>query len=60
MATAITFRNLGALFFGLSLIALAVGGQGSLLGVRATMKEFGDIVSNALMSVYFVGFLLGA
>lgn len=60
MATKTTVKNLIPLFIGLSLIALAVGSQGSLLGVRATIEEFGDLVTGALMSAYFVGFLLGS
>ena len=60
MATGKTLKNLIPLFIGLALIALAVGSQGSLLGIRATLEEFGDLVTGALMSAYFVGFLLGA
>ena len=60
MATKKTLKNLIPLFIGLALIGLAVGSQGSLLGVRATLEEFGDLVTGALMSAYFVGFLLGA
>ncbi|MCR8922958.1 MFS transporter [Dasania sp. GY-MA-18] len=60
MATATAIRNLIPLFIGLALIALAVGSQGSLLGVRSTIEGFGDVVTGGLMSAYFVGFLLGA
>ncbi|MDG0969316.1 MAG: MFS transporter [Porticoccaceae bacterium] len=48
------------LFAGLSLIGLAVGVQGSLLGVRATLEGFDDFLVGLLMSCYFAGFLAGS
>ena len=39
-----TVVNVWPLFFGLSLIGLAVGVQGSLLGVRAEREGFPDIL----------------
>jgi MFS family permease len=48
------------LFFGLSLIGLAVGVQGSLLGVRAELEGFNDTLIGLLMSCYFAGFLVGS
>tara|TARA_R110000868_G_scaffold411207_4_gene702360 strand:+ start:86911 stop:88191 length:1281 start_codon:yes stop_codon:yes gene_type:complete len=60
LATAVAIRNLIPLFIGLALIALAAGSQGSLLAVRSTIEGFGDVITGALMSSYFVGFLLGA
>lgn len=60
MATRKAIKNLIPLFIGLCLIGLAVGVQGSLLGIRATLEGFGDIVTGGLMSAYFVGFLLGS
>jgi MFS family permease len=59
MAVRIVF-NLWPLFFGLSLIGLAVGVQGSLLGVRASMEGFTDASIGVVMSAYFVGFLAGS
>ena len=48
------------LFAGLSLIGLAVGVQGSLLGVRAELEGFDDYLIGLLMSCYFTGFLAGS
>jgi MFS family permease len=48
------------LFAGLSLIGLAIGVQGSLLGVRAAIEGFDDLLIGLLMSCYFAGFLAGS
>ena len=48
------------LFAGLSLIGLAVGVQGSLLGVRAELEGFDNYLIGLLMSCYFAGFLAGS
>ncbi|MCS5593240.1 MAG: MFS transporter [Porticoccaceae bacterium] len=48
------------LFVGLSLIGLAVGVQGSLLGVRGAIEGFDDMSIGLLMSCYFAGFLAGS
>ena len=55
-----TVVNLWPLFFGLSLIGLAVGVQGSLLGYRAELEGFKDSLIGLVMSAYFAGFLLGS
>ena len=55
-----TVVNLWPLFFGLSLIGLAVGVQGSLLGVRAELEGFSDALIGVVMSAYFAGFLAGS
>jgi len=47
------------LFLGLALIGLAVGAQGTLLGIRAAKEEFGTSVTGLVMASYFMGFLLG-
>jgi MFS family permease len=49
-----------ALFFGLSLLMLGIGLQGTLLGLRATLEGFDATVIGAVMSSYFVGFLFGS
>ncbi|MFQ5784336.1 MAG: MFS transporter [Alphaproteobacteria bacterium] len=46
-----------ALFFGIALLMLGNGLQGSLLGVRATLEGFSTGVTGVVMSGYFVGFL---
>ena len=55
-----TVFSIWPLFAGLSLIGLAVGVQGSLLGVRATLEGFDDFLIGLLMSCYFAGFLAGS
>ena len=42
------------------MIGLAVGVQGSLLGVRAAIEGFDDLLIGLLMSCYFAGFLAGS
>jgi MFS family permease len=48
------------LFFGLTLIGISIGMQGSLLGIRAELENFNDFLIGLLMSSYFGGFLLGS
>ncbi len=55
-----TVVRLWPLFFGLSLIGLAVGVQGSLLGFRAELEGFSDGLIGLVMSAYFAGFLAGS
>jgi MFS family permease len=55
-----TVVSLWPLFLGLSLIGLAVGVQGSLLGVRAAHEGFEDGLIGLVMSAYFAGFLAGS
>ncbi|MDB9999758.1 MFS transporter [Porticoccaceae bacterium] len=55
-----TIFSIWPLFAGLSLIGLAVGVQGSLLGVRAELEGFDDYLIGLLMSCYFAGFLAGS
>jgi MFS family permease len=55
-----TLISLWPLFFGLSLIGLAIGFQGSLLGYRAEMEGFRGSLIGLLMSAYYGGFLVGA
>ena len=55
-----TVARLWPLFLGLSLIGLAVGVQGSLLGIRAALEGFDDGWIGLVMSAYFAGFLAGS
>jgi len=55
-----TVISIWPLFLGLSLIGLAVGVQGSLLGIRAELEGFDDSLIGLLMSCYFAGFLGGS
>jgi len=49
-----------ALLFGMGMLLLGNGLQGSLLGVRAAEESFGSTVTGVVMSGYFVGFLIGS
>ena len=53
-------RTIWPLFFGLFLLALAIGVQNSLLGLRASIEGFEMTVTGFIMSGYFVGFLFGS
>ena len=55
-----TVISLWPLFFGLSLVGLAAGVQGTLLGYRAEVEGFNDALTGLIMSAYFAGFLLGS
>ena len=55
-----TIIHVWPLFVGLSLIGLAVGVQGSLLGVRAELEGFSSLAIGMVMSCYFAGFLGGS
>ena len=53
-------KNSWALFLGMSLIMLAHGFQGSLLGVRAVQEEFSLTATGFMLSGYYVGYFIGA
>ncbi len=55
-----TFLAAWPLFFGISMIMIGNGLQGTLLGVRATMEGFPTYATGIIMSMYYVGFLLGS
>ena len=48
------------LFFGLSLILIGNGLQGSLLGIRATLEGFDSIIIGIVVSAYYWGFLFSS
>jgi len=48
------------LFFGLALIMVGNGLQGTLLGVRASMEGFDAATIGFIMSLYYLGFLGGS
>lgn len=48
------------LFFGLALIMIGNGLQGTLLGVRATIEGFETSTIGLIMSIYYIGFLAGS
>lgn len=47
------------LFFGLALLMIGNGLQGTLLGVRADIEGFGTATTGLIMSLYYFGFLAG-
>lgn len=49
-----------ALLFGITLLMLGNGLQGSLLSLRATIEGFPTTVTGLLMSGYYMGFLVGS
>jgi MFS family permease len=53
-------RSAWALFFGLGLIMIGNGLQGTLLGVRAELEGFNATMTGVIMSGYYVGFLTGS
>lgn len=48
------------LFFGISMIMIGSGLQGTLLGVRATAEDFSPSMIGLIMSMYYVGLLAGS
>lgn len=52
-------RNSWALFLGMGLIMLGNGLQATLLGVRASMEDFGTTITGVVMSGYFIGLITG-
>ena len=53
-------HNSWPLFFGIGLIMVGNGLQGTLLGVRATMEGFDTATIGLIMSLYYFGFLGGS
>lgn len=54
-----TLRASWPLFFGLFMIMMGNGLQGTLLGIRASLEHFPTWLTGLIMSFYFVGFLAG-
>lgn len=55
-----TLKSVWTLLFGIGLLMLANGLQGSLLGVRAESEGFDPTVIGLIMSGFFAGILLGS
>ncbi len=49
-----------ALLFGVALLSLGNGLQGTLLGIRASSEDFGAIITGVVMSAYSIGLLVGS
>ena len=56
----LALRQCWVLFVGLLLIMLGNGLQGSLIGVRANLESFSNIMTGFVMGGYFVGLLAGS
>ena len=46
-----------ALLFGMGLLMVGNGMQGTLLGIRGAIEDFSTFEMSIVMSAYFVGFL---
>lgn len=55
-----TIAKTWPLFFGIAMMMIANGLQGTLLGVRASIENFSVITTGIIMSAYYVGFLIGS
>ncbi|MFA5592683.1 MAG: MFS transporter [Micavibrio sp.] len=55
-----TILSTWPLFFGVAMIMIGNGLQGTLLGVRATMEGFPTYSTGIIMSMYYAGFMLGS
>jgi MFS family permease len=53
-------KNYRPLFFGLALIMVGNGLQGTLLSVRADIEGFSTLTTGLIMSLYYAGFLAGS
>ena len=53
-------RSSWALFFGVAMVFLANGLQGSLIGVRASIEGYSPFIVGIIMTGYYAGFMLGA
>ena len=53
-------RSAWALLFGLALLMLGNGLQGTLLGIRASIEGFSTQTTGFVMTGYYVGFLFGS
>ena len=49
-----------ALFFGVGMMMLANGLQGSLIGVRASIEGYSALSAGIILTGYYAGFLSGA
>ncbi|MCZ2720076.1 MFS transporter [Marinomonas sp. 15G1-11] len=55
-----TILPIWSLLFGIVIITMAGGLQGSLIGIRASLEEFDTTVTGFIMSGYYIGFILGS
>ena len=53
-------RGISSLLSSISLIGVCVGMTSTLLSLRATIEDFGTLVTGFIMSAYFIGYLFGS
>jgi len=53
-------RGISSLLTSISLIGVCVGMTSTLLSLRATIEDFGTLVTGFIMSAYFIGYLFGS
>ncbi len=53
-------RSAWPLFFGIAMVMMGTGLQGTLLGIRATIEGFSTPLTGLIMSFYYGGFLAGS
>lgn len=53
-------RGISSLLTSVSLIGVCVGMTSTLLSLRATIEDFGTLVTGFIMSAYFIGYLFGS
>lgn len=52
--------SVSPLLLGFGILLIGNGLLGTLLGLRASIEQFPNIVTGLLMSAYFIGFILGS
>lgn len=52
-------RGISSLLTSITLIGICVGMTSTLLSLRATIENFGTLVTGVIMSAYFIGYLFG-
>jgi len=55
-----SFLSVWPLFLAISFMMIGQGLQGTLLGVRANIEDFDTLAVGGIMSMYFIGYMLGA
>lgn len=53
-------RGISSLLSSIGLIGICVGMTSTLLSLRATIEDFGTLVTGFIMSAYFIGYLFGS
>lgn len=54
------FHSIWPLLLGMGLLMLGAGLQGTLIGLRATLDQFPVVLTGAVMSCYYIGYIGGS